>query len=169
MSDHLAVVSALLVIGYILLAVEVFIIPGFGLTGLAGLGCLAAGCIFAFAWFGGEWGTLLVVGVLGGATALLVIVPRTRWGRHVVHRKSLSEAHTGESPITIGQRGIADSDLRPAGIARFGDLRESVVTEGEFLTRGTPVQVLEIRGMRIVVETAPPASDTTAPNDAQGD
>jgi len=167
-SDHLVIVSALLVIGYLLLAVEVFVIPGFGLTGIAGLGCLAGGCAMAFVWFGTGLGMLLVVAVLGGVTALLVIVPRTRFGRHVVHRRSLAEAHAGETAVAVGQLGVADSDLRPAGIARFGELRESVVTEGEFLVRGSTIRVLEVRGTRIVVEAAEAPSEGT-PEQARGD
>jgi membrane-bound serine protease (ClpP class) len=168
MSDHLVVVSALLVIGYLLLAVEVFLIPGFGLTGISGLGCLAAGCTLAFMWFGGGHGTALVIAVLGGATALLFIVPRTRVGRRVVHSTSLAEAHAGSVSVAIGQEGVADSDLRPAGIARFGDLRESVVTEGEYLLRGASVRVLEVRGTRIVVEAAQ-RPDHASPDETRGD
>jgi len=51
----------------------------------------------------------------------------------------------------IGQLGRAESDLRPAGIARFGDTRVDVVSEGGYVSAGTEVRVLEVEGGRIVV------------------
>jgi len=43
--------------------------------------------------------------------------------------------------------------LRPAGTAKFGDRYIDVVTEGDFIPPGTPVQVVEVEGTRIVVLT----------------
>ena len=53
---------------------------------------------------------------------------------------------------SIGARGVAESDLRPSGVARFGDLRESVVTAGDFITSGTPIRIVSSEGARVLVE-----------------
>ena len=52
----------------------------------------------------------------------------------------------------VGETGFAESDLRPSGIARFGERRESVVSRGEFISSGAWVEVVEIEGTRLVVE-----------------
>jgi len=41
--------------------------------------------------------------------------------------------------------------LRPAGKARFGDAVVDVVATGEFLDKGTKVEILAINGSRVVV------------------
>ncbi|MCK4375239.1 MAG: NfeD family protein, partial [Candidatus Brocadiae bacterium] len=41
--------------------------------------------------------------------------------------------------------------LRPAGRAEFGDRLLDVVTEGGFIEKGARVQIVEIRGSRVVV------------------
>lgn len=169
MSDTFSIVAALLVIGYVFLLIEVFVAPGIGLPGLAGLACLTGGCVMAFVWYGAQKGSLLVVLTLASATALLVIVPRTRFGRRMVHRGSLASAHSTEARVEIGQVGTAESDLRPAGIARFGDQRESVVTDGEFLTAGTALQVVDIQGSRVVVEAGPTEDETQMTDQTRGD
>lgn len=169
MSDAFSIVAALLVIGYLLLLIEVFVTPGLGLLGLAGLACLGGGCVLAFVWYGAERGTLLVAATLVGATALLVIVPKTRFGRRMVHRESLASAQASESRVEVGQVGTAESDLRPAGIARFGDLRESVVADGEFLATGTAVRVVEISGSRVVVESVSETHQPDASDNTRGD
>ena len=40
----------------------------------------------------------------------------------------------------------------PSGTAKFGDRYIDVVTEGDFLPPGTPIQVVEVEGTRIVVK-----------------
>ena len=169
MNDTFSIVAALLVIGYLLLLIEVFVTPGVGLLGLAGLACLGGGCVMAFVWYGAQKGSLLVVVTLAGATALLMVVPRTRFGRRMVHRESLASARAGEARVEIGQMGTAESDLRPAGIACFGDQRESVVADGEFLAAGTPLRVADVHGSRVVVEAVPADDESKMKDNTRGD
>jgi membrane-bound serine protease (ClpP class) len=162
MNDPAVTVAALLVAGYLLLAVELFVIPGFGVVGISGILCLLAGCYFAYHFFGGGYGAVAVVLVLSSTTAVLVWIPKTRFGRDVVHSTTLESAHAGATSVGRGQIGIAESNLRPAGIARFGEVRESVVTEGEYIESGAKVVVADVRGSRIVVELAPASASASA-------
>ena len=148
------IVTSLIIAGYLLLALEILVVPGFGVPGIAGIACLAGGCALAYRWFEPIEGTAVIVGVIGLTTALMVWLPRTRLGAQVVHRGSLGNARVDDVPLAVGTAGVAESDLRPSGIARFGDVRQSVVTEAEFVTAGTPIHVAEIRGSRVVVEAA---------------
>jgi membrane-bound serine protease (ClpP class) len=119
--------------------------------GIAGALCLIAACVLAWRFFGVAGGGGLVLGVLVLTTILIAVLPRTPLGRWVVHRKSLQTARTETVGIEVGDLGYAESDLRPAGIARFGDRRESVVTRGEFIESGKFVEVVQVEGSRIVV------------------
>jgi membrane-bound serine protease (ClpP class) len=166
MSDHLLLIGSLLVAGYLLLALEAFVIPGFGLAGISGMAALAAGCLFAFRWFEPVTATTIVGGVVATTSAFLWWVPRSAFGKDVVHQGSLGGAHASEARIGIGRRGVAESDLRPSGVARFGDQRESVLTDGDFVSRGQAVRVVEVRGSRVVVEIAP--DDNGSEADPQG-
>ena len=75
--------------------------------------------------------------------------------------KQNSAPEGAETTLESGDIGITESDLRPAGVARFGELRQSVVTEGEFIDTQKRVVVTEVRGSRVVVEAA--ASDNALP------
>jgi membrane-bound serine protease (ClpP class) len=55
----------------------------------------------------------------------------------------------------IGDIGIATTLLRPSGKVKIKDEIFDVVTEGEFIKRGTPVKILEINGNRIIVSRKP--------------
>jgi membrane-bound serine protease (ClpP class) len=152
MIDQLLLVGLLILVGYVLLALEFLVIPGFGIAGLGGLGCLGAGAVLSVKYFGSFTGGLVVVALIAVTTLLLLRLPRTRYGRLMVHRDSLQGATATESLLEPGARGVAESDLRPAGIARFGEVRESVVTDGDYVAAGEPVVVIEVEGGRVVVD-----------------
>jgi len=54
----------------------------------------------------------------------------------------------------LGKSGIAWSVLRPAGIADIDGRRLDVVSDGELIEAGTPIQVTRVDGNRIVVKRA---------------
>src|SRR5690606_16440948 len=54
----------------------------------------------------------------------------------------------------IGSEGVAVTDLRPAGVAQFGDERLDVVSEGVWIAAGTPVRIVRAEGYRHVVRPA---------------
>jgi membrane-bound serine protease (ClpP class) len=63
--------------------------------------------------------------------------------------------------VEVGDQGVAESTLRPAGRAIFGDQYLNVVTDGSFVERGRQVRIIEIGGNRIVVrEAEPPQEDS---------
>lgn len=154
MTDPALTMVALLVTGYLLMAAEIFLIPGFGVAGIAGLLCLGAGCYLAYEHYGSTYGGLAIVFVLASVTALLLWFPKSRFGRDVVHSSTLADARAAGTELEPGLLGVAESDLRPVGVARFGELRQSVVTEGEYIPARSTVVVIEVRGSRIVVELA---------------
>ena len=79
MSDPTITVIALLVTGYLLLAVEAFVIPGFGAAGIAGLICLGAGRYLAYEYFGPAYGTFAIVLVLSSVSLAMWWIPKTRF------------------------------------------------------------------------------------------
>jgi hypothetical protein len=52
----------------------------------------------------------------------------------------------------LGAIGLAETALRPAGTARFGEDFVDVVSEGSFIAPGRRVQVIQIEGNRVVVK-----------------
>lgn len=60
-------------------------------------------------------------------------------------------APSRESEVDVGTRGSATSGLRPSGIAIIDGKRIPVVTSGEFISTGAEVEVVEVKGGRVVV------------------
>jgi membrane-bound serine protease (ClpP class) len=163
----------LVALGVVLLALEVFVLPGFGITGVLGILALLGGFVLSLIGAGVTGaGLLSAVGrvslslliALGASLALLRFLPRLPYGRRLVLDTGLN-ARTGyaAAPETdrrwIGKRGTARSPLRPAGIADLDGERVDVVSHGDYIETDTPIEVVRVDGNRIVVRRAAGGQD----------
>lgn len=151
---HMPVIAVMLLIaGVLLLGAEIFS-PGFGLTGALGLACLFGAIVFTAQSF--TEGLILTLLLLAAAGIVLAIVltAASRGKLKIILRET---SGTGTNPAAapyaacLGKTGIAVTVLRPAGAAEIDGKRLDVVTQGEYLEAGTPVEVLRVEGNRIVV------------------
>jgi membrane-bound ClpP family serine protease len=51
----------------------------------------------------------------------------------------------------IGQVGVARTPLTPSGKATFGDRVVAVISDGEWIAKGTEVEVIDAQGNRVLV------------------
>jgi membrane-bound serine protease (ClpP class) len=159
----------LVAVGVALLAVEVFLIPGFTVAGVAGIVALVAGLGLTLVGAGATGNTIVValgrvalsvLLALAGGLALLRLLPRLPFGRRLVLRTGEDSTLGYVSPPEsdrqwLGRAGTALSPLRPAGIAEIDGARVDVVSDGGFIEAGTPILVSRVDGNRIVVRQAP--------------
>lgn len=147
----------LLVMGFVLLFLEVFVIPGVNVFGVLGFASLLTGIVYAYVRLGA--GPALALGAwtaLASAVLVWLVLRNRAWSRLVLHRGNTRQEGYSATPADLaelaGQTGEALTPLRPSGRARFGERIVDVVTEGNFIPRGTPVAVLEVVGSRVVVQ-----------------
>ncbi|HOO77172.1 MAG TPA: NfeD family protein [bacterium] len=144
---------ALLVLGLILICLEVFV-PG-GVVGTLGALALAGSVVLAFrnTDFGPVWLLVALGSALISVLVAIRTVARTPLGRKLfLHASERGYSGADRSMDGLaGKAGKAVTDLRPAGIAEIEGRRIDVVTEGEYLARGTEIAVKSVEGNRIVV------------------
>ncbi|HSE04332.1 MAG TPA: NfeD family protein, partial [Methylomirabilota bacterium] len=156
-------------VGVILLAIEIFVTPGFGATGILGIVSLVAGLALSLVGAGATWAVIVtalgrvavsLLLAIAAALGLLRFLPRLPFGRRLVLETELT-AREGfaSAPETdrawLGKRGTVTSPLRPAGIADIEGERVDVVSDGEFIEAGDPITVVRVDGNRIVVRRLP--------------
>lgn len=147
---------SLLIIGFLLLAVEAFIIPGFGITGAGGILLVAGGCFLA--WVTQGWAAGLAVLAVSLAVTIvgLWIIVRSRTAKRMV----LADFNPGQSadmePLQalVGRQGVTTSDLRPSGTAEIDGERYQVTSGGDWVETGTPVRVTRVGTFSLFVEVA---------------
>jgi len=140
-----------------LMIVEVFV-PGFGLPGIMGIVFIAAGALLT----GMYHGAMAAVAILLVTIAVLALfvswVMRRASSGNLPHGalflKDHEELHAGQEDmqVLVGKKGVTTSVLRPAGIGDFDGVRLNVVTEGSFIERGMPIEIVSVQGTRIVVK-----------------
>jgi membrane-bound serine protease (ClpP class) len=163
--------------GVLLVGVEVFVIPGFGLFGVAGIAALVAGLYMSMLGSlptasdfstAGMVLTTTVLLVLVSAWALVRSLPRSsrlaRSGIFLLQRtdRAIGYESAEVRDDLIDSIGTAITDLRPSGTAMFGDERIDVVSESEWITEGTPVRVISAEGYRHIVRSVAPDDEEKA-------
>lgn len=149
----------LFLVGIILLGVEVFVTPGFGVAGIGGIAALIASIFVASISIQQAMISLTVV--LIGTIVLFFLtfkfVTAGKFWRKLVlgdkldAERGFSSANTGLVDY-LGQEGITMTPLRPAGTIEFADgHRLDVVTEGGFITANKQVKVVKVEGTRVLV------------------
>jgi membrane-bound serine protease (ClpP class) len=153
-------------IGAALIAIEVFVIPGFSVAGIAGIVVMVAGLGMTLVGAGATVSVVIsalgrvamsILLALAGTMALARVLPQLPFGRRLVLDTGMPSnlgyvsAPDGDSHL-LGHTGVALSPLRPAGIATINGLRVDVVSDGGFIDAGTPIEVTRVEGNRVVVQ-----------------
>jgi membrane-bound ClpP family serine protease len=151
-----AAVILLLVMGMVLLAAEILVIPGFGLVGLLGIASTLGAGVVAFTQMGALWGLLALGGGLGVSGFMAWVLPRTAAGKQLVLAESQRAARVGDVALArlIGIEGEAVTPLRPSGSARVDGRVVDVITDGIYVESGARVRVVQVNGSRVLVEPA---------------
>ena len=153
--------------GIVLLILELFVLPGFGIAGVSGIGLILVSLYLSlvgripqvddFTRAAYTFGLAFVIGV-AGIVILLRILPRTPLYKKLILAtvENTKQGFTSAETFAdiVGAHGIALSDLHPAGKAEINGRRLDVVTEGGFIEKETPVVVTEVHGSKIVVREA---------------
>ena len=156
----------LFILGVMLLAVEIFLIPGFGVTGISGLALMAGGLVLSrqdfiipdYQWqieiFLRNLLVVMVALVSSGVLAALIMAlfPRLPlFNRLILTTPIQQELVSREPPLVTARTGVALTDLRPAGKGQFEDDVFPVESDGEYIPAGSRIRIIEQSGNRIKV------------------
>ncbi len=166
--------------GVVFLLVEMLILPGFGLAGIAGILLIFLSLLMAMQGFAipethrqmtifaHSMSVLAFSGVVFATGAYML---RRYFGALPLFSQLLLHPPEADTQSTIGtvtatlgaggeaepaepavgDRGIAHTALRPAGKGRFGSRYLNVVTDSEFVKAGAAIEIAELRGNRVFV------------------
>ena len=154
----------LLGLGLLALAVELFIIPGFGIAGIVGIVAIVGSMVLAMMGAAPTSGDIAQALAVLGASLFITAAVIYAWVRHLPNSGRFrglllqGAVHRSEGFVSaptrgdlLGVDGVAVTDLRPSGTARVGEERLDVVTEGGFIPAGTKVRIVQSDGYRHVV------------------
>ncbi|HHY82616.1 MAG TPA: hypothetical protein GX505_08045 [Clostridiales bacterium] len=150
----------LFILGIALVVIEM-VMPGIGIAGIMGVVSLIFGVVLVSRVVSPAVLTLIITIVLLIIFGMLFWLYKSAVNNGKISRLLLLKARTGReegyvssshTSDLIGLKGVAVTILRPAGTGDFQGRKLDVVTDGEFLPKGTPIVITKVEGFRIVVE-----------------
>ena len=157
--------TGLLVLALVLIMAEV-LVPSMGLLSVLAVASLVGSIASAFQHDSDVGITFVIVASFVVPLAIvgsMKLVPKSPLGKKlIISGLSFDSAHATDQrdAALLGRTGLVEAALRPAGMARIDGRRVDVVSLGESIPVGTLVQVVEVRGNRVVVA---PKQDAGAP------
>lgn len=150
----LGFIIAILLVGFLLIFLEIFFIPGTTLFGIAGGVAVFIGVLMMYAYYGTTVGHITLV------TCLVAIGISIGLGFKVIQSNKL--AMKGEisgkvndediSFVNPGDTGTTLTELRPNGKANIAGKKVEVYSTGDYIARNSPVEVSKVTGNKIFVQ-----------------
>jgi len=155
--------AILIILGLILLAIEIFVLPGFGAFGVFGSICLVAGFVLASQTFiiprnSYQFSQMINSGlvlVISGCGTIAVLMATA----HLLHEANkpkdtefINETEKLASyDHLFGRSGVTTTPLVPSGMAMIDGELIDVSSDGDMLEPDTPIHVVDVRGYRVIV------------------
>ena len=160
------------VVGILLLAVEIFILPGFGVAGIGGIICIISGLALSLVGnIGFDFSIVPSSNMIQSFSTVIISVsiafPLAIWlGKKMftnnvfgnklalATEQKASEGYTVSLPefdTLVGKEGTAETILRPAGKVRIDNDIYDAVAQISYIDKGEKIRVVEHENSNLVV------------------
>lgn len=148
---------SLLVIGFGLIFLEMHI-PGFGLPGILGSIFLILAVVLTAKNFAQALvmalAILAIMGIMLGI--VLTFFAKRKIFKQLVlpdeQKKEYGYISSSDLDYLLGKIGITITDLRPAGSVDIDGVKFDVISDGEYILKGTKVEIFKVKGVKLLVK-----------------
>lgn len=155
MTFDLIIIIAVILLGVVFMLIEIFLLPGISIAGIAGAIFLIGGILYAYIFQGSTIGNITLAGtavLLGGSFFWLLKSKSLR-------KISLDTNIEGKvdtsylQKITVGDIGVTLSRLNPIGQVLVNDVEaEAKSFDGEFIDEDTEIEVIKVETYNVLVK-----------------
>jgi membrane-bound ClpP family serine protease len=150
----LSAVLILLFLGFLLILIEILILPGTNVAGIIGLGMVLAGIYFSYKDIGTPIAHFVLAGSVVFLVGSLVLALRSKTWERLSLKKNIDGKveNVKEDAVKPGDVGIAISRLAPMGTVMINDETYEAKAGHSFVDPKTPVTVVKVSGNQIIVK-----------------
>jgi len=150
----ITLIIVLIVVGIALMVVEVVVLPGITVAGIAGALLIGCGVFLTFKWFGNAAGTYALVGTGILFIVFLIYVVRAKtWDRLSLHSEIDSRVNVVDTnDIKTGDRGMTVSRLAPIGKILIHDKIMEGKSEFGLIDENREIEVVYVDNTTIIVQ-----------------
>ncbi len=155
MTFNLVIVATLVLLGIVLLLIEIFLLPGFGIAGIGGIALMGGGVFYAYSYVGALAGTITLL------SSLLLLAVGFVWliKSNALKKIALTTDIDGTvdnsdlKKLSKGDLGLTVSRLNPIGRVMFdGVMSEGKSFNGELIDEDTEVEVVSVDSFNVIVK-----------------
>lgn len=155
MTFNLIIVIAVVALGIIFMLIEIFLLPGISIAGIAGAIFLIGGIIYSYMFLGNTAGniTLASSAVLLGGTFVWLLKSNSL--RKIALETNIEETvdNSDLKRLQAGDVGVAISRLNPIGKIMVNDtVVEGKSFDGEFINEDEEIEVVKVETYNVLVK-----------------
>ncbi len=149
-----SVIIVLVLIGFLMLLLEILVIPGTGIAGILGVGLMIAGVYVAYRDQGMISGHLALSVTLAINLVGLVVALRSKtWKTATLKTEIKGKAGQNiQADIQVGDLGITISRCAPGGTAEINNQLLEVTTQSQFIDPNKKIEVIKVSGNKIIIK-----------------
>ena len=147
----------LLIIGFVLIGIELTA-PGISVPGIVGVICLIISIVLtADTVVEGVAMTIIILAILGIMLGIMVwLLAKGKLVKPIIltdeMNKEAGYISSSDLEYLLGKEGVAATDLRPSGIGSFDGVNFDIVSDGQYVEKGTPIIIYKVQGSKLVVK-----------------
>lgn len=133
---------------------EIFVLPGFGIAGIAAIVCAVLDAIFIYNQYGALWTVVAVVVAVAILSIMLYTVAHSRSVERLSLKAAIKSTNATQEQLSVkvGDTGHSLTRLALVGNAEIGGKQVEVKSSGEFIDANTPIRVVMVNEALVVVE-----------------
>ena len=149
-----ALIIILIIIGLALLIVEVVVLPGVTVAGIAGILLIGCSIFLTYRWFGNTAGTYALIGTSILFIVFLIYALRAKtWDRLSLHSEIDSRVNVVDTNhIKPGNKGMTVSRLAPIGKILIHDQIMEGKSEFGLIDENKEIEVVNVNESTIIVQ-----------------
>jgi len=153
----LTAIAFLIILGFVLILMEIFLLPGF-VVGITGVLMVMIGIISGYYSYGISTGSFILIGtIIGGAIMAYISFRGNTWKKVTLHSTVKGKVNTlDEKLIQAGDEGITISKLSPIGKAMIKNNTVEVQSLEGYINENTEITVVKIESNKILVKQKNP-------------
>ncbi len=155
MTLNLIIVIALLILGVLFMLVEIFLLPGISIAGIAGAIFLIGGIAYAYLFLGSTAGNISLAASAAALGGTFVWLLRSKSLRKISLDTNIESTvdNTNLQKIVAGDTGITISRLNPIGKVMVNDVvAEGKSMDGEFIDEDTEIEIVKVETYNVLVK-----------------
>lgn len=149
------IIVSLILLGILLMLVEMLLVPGVGVAGIASLLSLVGACWYSFEKVDTRTGIIVTAIVLVLLIIMLVVILRAKtWKKFALKDEITSRVNTAMEDIPEGAEGTSVTRLAPMGTVKVGAVVcEAKSEDNSMIDPGTEIIVTGIEDNKLIVKT----------------